>query len=159
MRIFVMLTSPVDYLHIFSSSTTVKASVILLPLLGLTWVLGLFAVNRNTLVFAWLFTIFNSLQVQWYYDSYMYIHGENAMKAYVFVGRGCLYFSSMCWEVKGYVNWCNMWICTSYFRTCVSVGAWQEVSRSHFTLQQTQPQLSSLEATGKVLLKVHATEH
>jgi len=42
----------------------VKASVILLPLLGLTWVLGLFAVNQNTLVFAWLFTIFNSLQVQ-----------------------------------------------------------------------------------------------
>jgi len=64
MQSFVMLTSPVDYLHIFSSSTTVKASVILLPLLGLTWVLGLFAVNRNTLVFAWLFTIFNSLQVQ-----------------------------------------------------------------------------------------------
>jgi len=65
MQIFVMLTSPVDYLHIFSSSsTTVKASIILLPLLGLTWVLGLFAVNRNTLVFAWLFTIFNSLQVQ-----------------------------------------------------------------------------------------------
>lgn len=42
--------------------STIKASVILLPLLGLTWVLGLFAVNENTLVFAWLFTIFNSLQ-------------------------------------------------------------------------------------------------
>jgi hypothetical protein len=40
----------------------VKASVILLPLLGLTWVFGLFAVNENTVVFAWLFTIFNSLQ-------------------------------------------------------------------------------------------------
>jgi len=121
MQSFVMLTSPVDYLHIFSSSTTVKASVILLPLLGLTWVLGLFAVNRNTLVFAWLFTIFNSLQVQWYYDSYMYIHGKNAMKAYVFVGRGCLYFSSTCWEVKGYVNWCNMWVCISYHDACMSV--------------------------------------
>ncbi|CAI8057705.1 Adhesion G protein-coupled receptor L3 [Geodia barretti] len=42
--------------------TVVKASVILLPLLGLTWVFGLFAVNENTVVFAWLFTIFNSLQ-------------------------------------------------------------------------------------------------
>ena len=41
----------------------VKASVILLPLLGLTWVFGLFAVNENTAVFAWLFTILNSLQV------------------------------------------------------------------------------------------------
>jgi hypothetical protein len=45
-----------------SDSTVVKASVILLPLLGLTWVFGLFAVNENTVVFAWLFTIFNSLQ-------------------------------------------------------------------------------------------------
>ena len=45
-------------------STIVKASVILLPLLGVTWVLGLFAVNQNTLLFAWLFTIFNSLQVR-----------------------------------------------------------------------------------------------
>ena len=43
--------------------TVVKASVILLPLLGVTWVLGLFAVNQNTIWFAWLFTIFNSLQV------------------------------------------------------------------------------------------------
>ena len=61
----VMLTSPVYYLHTFSSSSTiVKASVILLPLLGMTWVLGLFAVNQNTLVFAWLFAIFNSLQVK-----------------------------------------------------------------------------------------------
>ena len=41
-----------------------KASVILLPLLGVTWVLGLFAVNQNTIWFAWLFTIFNSLQVR-----------------------------------------------------------------------------------------------
>ena len=40
-----------------------KATLILLPLLGLTWVFGLLAVNENTAVFAWLFTIFNSLQV------------------------------------------------------------------------------------------------
>ena len=39
-----------------------KATVILLPLLGMTWVFGLLAVNENTAVFAWLFTIFNSLQ-------------------------------------------------------------------------------------------------
>ena len=35
----------------------VKAAVVVLPLLGITWVLGLFAVSRNTLFFAWLFTI------------------------------------------------------------------------------------------------------
>ena len=50
------------YVHQHFSSL-VKASVILLPLLGLTWVIGLFAVHENTAVFAWLFTIFNSLQV------------------------------------------------------------------------------------------------
>ena len=40
-----------------------KATVILLPLLGLTWVFGLLAVNEDTTVFAWIFTVLNSLQV------------------------------------------------------------------------------------------------
>lgn len=40
-----------------------KATMILLPLLGLTWLFGLLTLNSNTTVFAWLFTIFNSLQV------------------------------------------------------------------------------------------------
>ena len=40
-----------------------SATISLLPLLGLTWVFGLLVVNQNTTVFAWLFTIFNSLQV------------------------------------------------------------------------------------------------
>lgn len=40
-----------------------KAFVILLPLLGFTWIIGLFAVNEETSVFAWLFVILNSLQV------------------------------------------------------------------------------------------------
>jgi len=35
----------------------------LMPLLGVTWVIGLLAVNNHTLVFAWIFTILNSLQV------------------------------------------------------------------------------------------------
>ena len=41
--------------------------MILLPLLGLTWVFGLFAINENTAVFAWLFTIMNSAQVNMRY--------------------------------------------------------------------------------------------
>lgn len=40
------------------------AALILLPILGLTWVFGLLAVNEDTTVFAWIFTIFNSLQVK-----------------------------------------------------------------------------------------------
>ena len=43
--------------------TILKATVILLPLLGLTWVFGVLTIDRNTTVFAWLFTIFNSTQV------------------------------------------------------------------------------------------------
>ena len=39
------------------------ALIVLLPLLGLTWVFGILTVNANSTIFAWLFTIFNSLQV------------------------------------------------------------------------------------------------
>ena len=39
------------------------ATFVLLPLLGLTWEFGILTVNANSTVFAWLFTIFNSLQV------------------------------------------------------------------------------------------------
>ena len=34
----------------------------LLPILGLTWVFGLLAVNSATIVFQYLFTVFNSFQ-------------------------------------------------------------------------------------------------
>ena len=40
-----------------------KAAVIFVPLLGTTWVFGILAVNENTTVFAWIFTVLNSLQV------------------------------------------------------------------------------------------------
>ena len=40
-----------------------KAMVILSPLLGMTWIIGIFAVNNETQVFAWIFAILNSLQV------------------------------------------------------------------------------------------------
>ncbi len=43
----------------------------LLPLLGVTWILGIFTVNDNTTLFAWLFTIINSLQVNIiFYNNY-----------------------------------------------------------------------------------------
>ena len=40
-----------------------KAVIILLPLLGITWIIGILAVNEDTQVFAWIFAILNSLQV------------------------------------------------------------------------------------------------
>ena len=47
---------------LFPCSATIKASFILLPLLGLTWVFGLLIVNENALVFAYIFVILNTLQ-------------------------------------------------------------------------------------------------
>ena len=41
----------------------IKATVVLLPLLGLTWLIGIISVNNDTIAFAWIFTILNSLQV------------------------------------------------------------------------------------------------
>ena len=52
--------------------SVIKGTVVLLPLLGLTWLFGLLTVNEDTTVFAWIFTILNSFQVcimwcEWYY--------------------------------------------------------------------------------------------
>ena len=47
----------------FHFRSLLKATVVLLPLLGLTWVFGLLTVDQNTIFFAWIFTILNSLQV------------------------------------------------------------------------------------------------
>ena len=48
------------YVHIRS---LLKALIILMPLLGVTWIIGILAVNEDTQVFAWIFAILNSLQV------------------------------------------------------------------------------------------------
>ncbi|KAL5505569.1 hypothetical protein EMCRGX_G007022 [Ephydatia muelleri] len=42
--------------------TLLVSTSILLPVLGIAWAFGILAVNVNTTVFAWLFTIFNSFQ-------------------------------------------------------------------------------------------------
>ena len=43
--------------------TVFISAATLMPILGSTWVIGLFAINEHTDVFAWIFTILNSLQV------------------------------------------------------------------------------------------------
>ena len=43
-----------------------KAVIKLLPLLGITWIIGILAVNEDTQVFAWIFAILNSLQVTYF---------------------------------------------------------------------------------------------
>ncbi|XP_065911114.1 adhesion G protein-coupled receptor L3-like [Dysidea avara] len=64
-RIFSSASNPINATKTSSYNVTkklVKATLVLLPLLGLTWVFGLLAVNEDTIVFAWIFTILNSLQ-------------------------------------------------------------------------------------------------
>ena len=63
-----MLTEINLRVFFFVNRTTLKATVILLPLLGLTWVFGILTIDHNTTVFAWLFTIFNSIQVCYCYE-------------------------------------------------------------------------------------------
>ncbi|XP_053373574.1 adhesion G-protein coupled receptor D1-like [Mercenaria mercenaria] len=41
---------------------SLKATVVLLPLLGITWMFGVVAVNESTVVFQYIFAILNSLQ-------------------------------------------------------------------------------------------------
>ena len=40
----------------------VKASAVILPLLGITWLFGLLSFNSDTIAFKYIFSIFNSLQ-------------------------------------------------------------------------------------------------
>ena len=42
--------------------TGVKASGVILPLLGITWLFGLLSFNSDIIIFKYIFTIFNSLQ-------------------------------------------------------------------------------------------------
>jgi hypothetical protein len=50
-------------LHVFSACRSwVKGAVVLEVLLGLTWVFGLSFVNADTVAFAYIFTILNTLQ-------------------------------------------------------------------------------------------------
>ena len=43
--------------------TLVISVLVLQPMLGVAWMIGVLTVNQNTTVFAWLFTVVNSLQV------------------------------------------------------------------------------------------------
>ena len=43
--------------------TVIISAAALMPVLGVTWIIGLLAVNEHTEVFAWIFAVLNSLQV------------------------------------------------------------------------------------------------
>ena len=66
----------------FVNRIILKATIILLPLLGITWAFGLLAVNQESSVFAWIFTILNSLQVRSYkvcICTHSYLHASHTI--------------------------------------------------------------------------------
>ncbi|XP_046545010.1 adhesion G-protein coupled receptor D1-like [Haliotis rubra] len=62
MRVILSLSAAMDEDKIRSIKTAVKASLLLLPLLGCTWLFGVFTFSRKTVVFQYLFAATNSLQ-------------------------------------------------------------------------------------------------
>eukprot|EP00112_Aurelia_sp_Birch-Aquarium-sp1_P019294 Seg4743.1 transcript_id=Seg4743.1/GoldUCD/mRNA.D3Y31 product="Adhesion G protein-coupled receptor L2" protein_id=Seg4743.1/GoldUCD/D3Y31 len=53
-----------------------RLTIILMPILGLTWLFGVFSMNEETIVFEYLFTIFNSLQGVFIFICYIAMNGE-----------------------------------------------------------------------------------
>lgn len=63
MRVFLQLKSVSKKSELERTKRAAKAVALILPLLGITWILGVLAVNASTKWFIYLFSIFNSLQV------------------------------------------------------------------------------------------------
>ncbi|XP_072046576.1 uncharacterized protein [Amphiura filiformis] len=57
----------------------VKGVLVLLPIFGITWTLGLIAVNSETIMFIYLFAIFNSLQGVFIFVVYCILNAEVRM--------------------------------------------------------------------------------
>lgn len=109
----------------------VRSTIILLPLLGLTWAFGLLCVNDDLIVFQYLFTIFNSLQVRaiffvffWHQAPSMYREQPTETST---ISDVCeLYISS------------KFWIDTDYKFTLFarSLKVWRLTVWRHYTLYQ-----------------------
>ena len=48
----------------FCCRTSLRSLCVLLPIMGLTWIFGVFSVNEDLVAFQYIFAIFNSLQVR-----------------------------------------------------------------------------------------------
>ena len=58
--------TPIDKLiklYLNNFRTGLRSICVLLPLMGVTWIFGLLSVNKETVVFQYIFAILNSLQV------------------------------------------------------------------------------------------------
>eukprot|EP00794_Sanderia_malayensis_P006757 gene6757-7517_t len=59
-----------------SLKVSARLTLLLLPILGLTWIFGLFAMNEDTVAFEYLFTFFNSCQGVFIFVCYIALNAE-----------------------------------------------------------------------------------
>jgi len=104
-----------------------KAAVIVVPILGCTWVFGLLAINEDTVVFAWIFTIFNSLQVTFLFCCYVYILAWS-MQIFSRVLSSCFF---MYWGMKRYKISVTEFSLENYFLSIYCVYICMQVSFSY----------------------------
>lgn len=76
----------------FYSRLTAKAVAVLLPILGISWIFGVLAVNTHSLPFLYIFAVFNSLQVSspvqdLYFSKMLTAICENLLKLTFFLCR------------------------------------------------------------------------
>ncbi|RDD36125.1 Adhesion G-protein coupled receptor D1, partial [Trichoplax sp. H2] len=61
-RILMGIRAVANKSNLEKAKASLRASLALLPLLGITWLFGFLAISNGTLVFSYLFVILNSLQ-------------------------------------------------------------------------------------------------
>ncbi|XP_065909460.1 uncharacterized protein [Dysidea avara] len=66
----------------------IKATIVLLPIFGLTWLIGIISVNAETSVFAWIFAILNSLQGAFILFFHVLRNQEVKSRLFSIKGRG-----------------------------------------------------------------------
>ena len=73
--------------------SSIKSAVVLFPLLGVTWLFGILALDRKTIAFQYLFAIFNSLQGFFIFIFHCLLNSEVRS-----VGYSVSRFSEMVWR-------------------------------------------------------------
>jgi len=90
---------------------------VLLPLLGLTWIIGILAVNEKTQILAWIFSILNSLQV---------CLGCHYLKHSIyFFFLGCLHICEPCIEKQTGNKICILYYISLYYKL-----GWENTERA-----------------------------
>ena len=72
--------SRVSVISFFDFRAGIRSLLILMPVMGITWIFGIFAVNKETVVFQYFFAIFNSIQVKLIQFASIYAFADETMK-------------------------------------------------------------------------------